>query len=281
MSLGLDDAKIELELTFLFFQRRRDRIAQADLILAIDGRNPAFIPVVEFLKPVHRSGVWRQAHGAGRYVPVDHADAPDLFGKRQKLGAFNGTERSWDFRHGLSAQNALGLRHRPQLAGGGATRQVIKAARAGDYGLFRRQPFVLADARGNGFAAFDLGVLHVNRTDAELVISQQPFVMPRHIVFDQIRGRTDLADQIGLIAARIEIAMADLAIVVLADRVVALTDVGRGVNVPRQPLNRPVDGVDRRIDFGIVRQREQRLVDLDMPTAGARPAASNCNVAAC
>jgi hypothetical protein len=35
----------------------------------------------------------------------------------------------------------------------------------------------------------------------------------RHVVFDQIRVCPDLADEIGLVAARVEVAMADLCVI--------------------------------------------------------------------
>ena len=53
----------------------------------------------------------------------------------------------------------------------------------------------------------------------------------RHVVLDEIGGAFDLADKIGLVAAGVEIAMADLPVVFLSDGVVALTDVRGHVDV--------------------------------------------------
>ena len=73
---------------------------------------------------------------------------------------------------------------------------------------------------------------------------------------------------VGLVAADVEIAVADLAVVFLADGVVALADVGRDVHVFGQVGDRQIDGVDRGADLGIVGHGEQRLVDLDVAATG-------------
>jgi hypothetical protein len=61
--------------------------------------------------------------------------------------------------------------------------------------------------------------------------------------------------------------VADLGVVLLADGVIALADVGRDVNVLRQALDRHVDGLDRGRHLAVVAHGEQRLVDLDVLAA--------------
>ena len=55
----------------------------------------------------------------------------------------------------------------------------------------------------------------------------------------------DACDDVGLVAASVEVAVADLAIVIGADGVVALADVDQDVHVVRQALDRDVDGLHR------------------------------------
>ena len=82
------DAKIELEFALFCRQGVLDRSAQPDLIFAMNGCDPAFITAIEFRKAIHCECARRQAHGASLDLPIDHADAADLFGKSQKLGTF-------------------------------------------------------------------------------------------------------------------------------------------------------------------------------------------------
>ena len=58
-----------------------------------------------------------------------------------------------------------------------------------------------------------------------------------------------LANEIGLVAADVEIAMPDLPVVIRADRVVALADMHEDVNVVRQSFDRDVDRIDGRSDL--------------------------------
>jgi len=85
-----------------------------------------------------------------------------------------------------------------------------------------------------------------------------------HVVLDEQRGAFNPAHDIRLVAADVEIAVADLAVVFLAHGVIALTHVGGDVNVVRKVRNREVDRIHGRPHFVIVGHREQRLVDLDM-----------------
>ena len=91
--------------------------------------------------------------------------------------------------------------------------------------------------------------------------------MRRHVVFDQIGRALDPADEVGLVAADVEIAMADLRVIFLADGIIALADVHRNMHVVGQALDREIDGLDRSRDLVLVRHREQRLVDLDVLAA--------------
>src|SRR5215475_9344706 len=96
------------------------------------------------------------------------------------------------------------------------------------------------DAFGNRLATFDFGVLHVDSADAELPIAEVSFEMMSHVVLDEIGGARDLADKIGLVTADIEITMADLSVVFLADRIVALADMHRHMNLVGNAVDREV-----------------------------------------
>ena len=77
----------------------------------------------------------------------------------------------------------------------------------------------------------------------------------------------DLADQIGLVPSRIEIPMADLPIVIGPDRIVALADMQRDMDIFRQALDREIDGLDRAAHLIVARRRQIGLIDLDMLAA--------------
>ena len=68
-------------------------------------------------------------------------------------------------------------------------------------------------------------------------------------MLDQVAVAVDLADQVGLVAPGVEIAVADLAVVVRPDRIVALADMHHHVHVLGQALDGHVDDVDRRADL--------------------------------
>ena len=76
----------------LRFKGLGNHIAQPDHIFAVNGCDPGVVTAVEPFEPVHRQSVGRQADGPGSNVPVDDTDAADLFGERQKLGAFTRNE---------------------------------------------------------------------------------------------------------------------------------------------------------------------------------------------
>ena len=88
--------------------------------------------------------------------------------------------------------------------------------------------------------------------------------MRRHVVLDEEAVALDGCGDVGLVAAGVEVAMADLAIVIGADGVVALADVDQDVHIVRQALDRDVDRLHRGADVLVVGDREIRLVDLDV-----------------
>ena len=124
------------------------------------------------------------------------------------------------------------------------------------------------DPLGDLLSRLDVRRLHVDRADAELLVAEQSFVVRRHVVFDQVRVAVDPADEVRLVASRVEVAVSDLTVVVWADGVVALADVNGDVDVVRNSLDGLVDDVDGRGDFVLGGRREVRLVDLDMLAAG-------------
>ena len=69
-----------------------------------------------------------------------------------------------------------------------------------------------------------------------------PSIVRRHVVLDEEAVAFDGCDDVGLVAAGVEVAMADLAVVIGADGVVALADVDQDVHIVRQALDRDVDG---------------------------------------
>ena len=64
---------------------------------------------------------------------------------------------------------------------------------------------------------FHSGILNVDRTDADLLVSKQSLVVMRHVVFDQAGRALYPRNEIGLVAAGVEVAVADLAVILLAD----------------------------------------------------------------
>src|ERR1700732_1217460 len=108
---------------------------------------------------------------------------------------------------------------------------MVESARAGHDGLLRGKPSMGTYARDHGLAGFDLRILDIDRSDPDLPVTEQSFVMRRHVVLDQIRGTFDFANEVCLIAAIVEVSVADLSVIFLADRVVPLADVHRDVSV--------------------------------------------------
>src|SRR5271166_1418502 len=102
--------------------------------------------------------------------------------------------------------------------------EMIEAAGTGDQGLLRRKPTMRSDAVSNLITAFDIWILHIDRANAQLLVTQQTLEMRSHVMLNQITVAFDFADQIRLVPARIEIAMTDLPVVIGADCVIALAD---------------------------------------------------------
>ena len=63
-------------------------------------------------------------------------------------------------------------------------------------------------------SGLDIGGLNVDRADTELFVAKALLVVRRHIVFDEIPVTLNFTYEIGLVAALVEIAMANLSIVV-------------------------------------------------------------------
>jgi hypothetical protein len=101
---GPYDAEIQFEFARLRRNCGLDDTAQARDIVAVNGRDPAVVTSVEIRKPVHRQRCGGKTHGAVRHLPIDHADAADLLGETQKLGAFGRAIGTGNFSHGLATQ---------------------------------------------------------------------------------------------------------------------------------------------------------------------------------
>ncbi len=84
-----------------------------------------------------------------------------------------------------------------------------------------REPRVGSDAFGDLDAGLDVGRLHVDRADPQLLVAEKTFEVVGHIVLDQIRVTLDPARVIGFVAAKIKVTMADLPIVIGTNRIVA------------------------------------------------------------
>ena len=88
------------------------------------------------------------------------------------------------------------------------------------------------------------------------------------VVLDEIGMATDLADQIGLVPSGVEVPMADLSIVIGADRIIALADMQRDMDILRQALDGEIDGLDRTAHLIVARRCQIGLIDLNMLAAG-------------
>src|ERR1700676_562169 len=101
---------------------------------------------------------------------------------------------------------------------------MIKTTGTGDDSLLRCEPSIRSDTIGHHFCRLDIRRLHVDRSDAKLFIAELTLIIVCHIVLDQIRIGLNLADEISLVPARVEITMSYLSVVVRADRIISLTD---------------------------------------------------------
>ncbi len=66
-------------------------------------------------------------------------------------------------------------------------------------------------------------------------------------------------NKIGLVPARIEIAMSNLPIVIGTDGIVTLADMHQDMNVVRKPFDRHVDYVDSGLNFFVIRDCGNRV----------------------
>jgi hypothetical protein len=83
-------------------------------------------------------------------------------------------------------------------------------------------------------------------------------------MLNQISIAFDLADQIRLIAAGVEIAVPDLPVIIGANRVIALADMNQNVHIIGKPFDRHVDRIDRSPHLLIISGCEIWLIDLNM-----------------
>src|SRR5215472_1166845 len=129
------------------------------------------------------------------------------------------------------------------------------------------------DAFGYQSAGLDVRGLHVDRADPQLLVAEQTLEMVGHVVFDQIRMAIDSAYQVGLVAADVEVTVADLPIVVGPNGVVPLADMDGDVDVVGQPFYREIDRIHRGADVLIACRRKIGIVDLNMLAPGLRQTA--------
>src|SRR5580704_7620174 len=97
---------------------------------------------------------------------------------------------------------------------------MIEPARTGNDRLLGREPWMRGNAFGDDLRCLHVGGLDIDRADTELLVSEQAFKSVRPVMLDQVGIAFDLTDQIRFIAARIEVPVADLPIVMSADGVV-------------------------------------------------------------
>jgi hypothetical protein len=123
---------------------------------------------------------------------------------------------------------------------------------------------VQRDAFRDPFAGFDVRILHIDRADAKLSVPQQPFVVRGHVVLDQETVAIDPCDDIRLISASVEVAVAYLAVIVGPDRIISLAYMHQDVNIIGNVPHRVVDRLNRRAYFRVVGNSEVGFIDLNM-----------------
>ena len=131
--------------------------------------------------------------------------------------------------------------------------------------VVRAQATVGGNPFGNQRAGFDIGGLDIDRANAELLVSEQPFESVCPIMLDQVGTALDLADQVRLVASCIEIPVTNLTIIIGAYRIVSLADMNRHMNICGYTFDRQVDRLDRASHFFIARRGQVRLVDRRSP----------------
>ncbi len=122
---------------------------------------------------------------------------------------------------------------------------MVESAGAGNDSLLRGNPSLGAYPLNDRLGGFDSGILNIDGANADLLVPHQPFVMMRHIVFDETGRALNFRNQIGLIPAGVEIAMANLTVILLSDGIIALANMQRDVRLAGKPLYRRIDGHPR------------------------------------
>src|SRR4051812_45836466 len=121
--------------------------------------------------------------------------------------------------------------------------------------------------------SLDVWGLNIDRANAKLVVPQTVLVMRGHVVLYQVASAVNPAHKVGLVRAKIEIAMADLPIIIGPDRIISLAYVHGHVHIVWESLNRAIDRLDRSCDLRLACGREIRLIDLDVLASGlSKPA---------
>ena len=167
-------------------------------------------------------------------------------------------------------QDRLGLAHRPKLAERDVPWKVIEPAGTRDEGLLGQEPFMRPDPFGDLLAGLHIRRLHVDGTDAELLVAEQAFIVIRHVMLDQIGVAIDPANKIGLVAAHIEIAVPDLTVVIGPHRIIALADVDEDMTSSGRSSIAMLITSTAAFTSSSLGGRKIRLVDLDVLAAGLR-----------
>ena len=142
--------------------------------------------------------------------------------------------------------------------------EVIEPAGTGNKRLFGRQPIVLGDALGNLLAGLYVGRLNVDGSYTQLPIAQEILIMRCHVVLYEVSIAFDLAHEIGLIAPDVEIAVANLTVIVGADCVITLANVDHYMHVIRQVGDSHIDDVNGDFDVAFVRRSKIWFINLEV-----------------
>ena len=78
-----------------------------------------------------------------------------------------------------------------------------------------------ADAFRDLRSRLDVRCLHVDSANTELLVSEILLIMRRHVVLDEIAVALDATNKVSLVPADVEVAMANLPVIIRADRVIA------------------------------------------------------------
>lgn len=105
------------------------------------------------------------------------------------------------------------------------------------------------DAVSNSFAGLNIRCLNVDGSNPQLSIPQVTLKVRGHIMLDQIGIAFDPANQVRLVAPFIEIAVTDLAVVIWANRIVALANMDGHMNVVGNIFDDQIDHIYRGRDF--------------------------------